>query len=186
MDLDQGPATIELDHPLITARLELGAGRAGPRRRRIQRVLDADVVIRVDGHVAPQRHVVGHAVVRLQLRPLLIFEDDPWQAAGGAVDALPSDAAAPHFGSLAAIGEVDEGRALPPALACVPNTVFDVGFITRRPHARWIQDQTPRLAVFHEGARWTWVESVGPSYRGRKVVHDQADRVTPEEPPRPL
>src|SRR5437870_11942471 len=32
------------------------------------RRVDADVVIHMDGHLAPQRHVVGHAVVRLQLR----------------------------------------------------------------------------------------------------------------------
>src|SRR5712691_9245013 len=120
MDLDQVPAPIELDQRAITARLELGPRWAGHRRRRIQRVLDADVVIRVDGHVAPQRYVVGHAVVRLQMRPLLILEHDPRQAASGTVHALPGDVAAPHFGALTAVGEVDERRALPPAFSGVP------------------------------------------------------------------
>ena len=80
------------------------------------------MVIGVDGHVAPQRHVVGHAVVRLQMCPLFILEHHPGELAGGAVNAQTGDVAAPHFGSLAAIGQVKEGRALPPALACVPNT----------------------------------------------------------------
>ena len=186
MDLDQVPAAIELDQTLITARLELGARRAGRRRRRIQRVLDADVVIGVDGHVFPQRHVVGHAVVRQQLRPLFILEHDPGQLARGAVDALPGDVAAPHLGSLAAVGEVDEGRALPPALACVPNTVFHMRLILGRPHASWVQDQTARLAVLAKRARRSRVEGVGPSHRGGKIVHDQADREAPEESPRLL
>src|SRR5579859_919887 len=106
MDFDQIPATIELDQRSITARLELGARRAGRRRRRIQRVLDADVVIGVDGRVAPQRHVVGHAVVRPQMRPLFILEYDPRQAASRTVDALARDVAGPYLGTLAAVGEV--------------------------------------------------------------------------------
>ena len=102
------------------------------------------------------------------------------------MDALPGDVAAPDLGSRAAVGEVDEGRALPPALACVPNTVFHMWFVTRRPHASWIQNQTPRQAVLPESTRRSGGEGVGPSHRGRKVVHDQADRVTPEETPRLL
>src|SRR5437870_10259779 len=110
MDLDQIPAQIERDQRPITARLELGTRWAGRRRRRIQRVLDADVMIRVNGHVAPQRHVVGHTVVRLQMRPLFVLKHDPGQLAGGAVDALPRDVAAPYLGSLAAIGEVEDRK----------------------------------------------------------------------------
>ena len=66
------------------------------------------MVIGVDGHVAPQRHVVRHAVVRLEMRPLLVLEDDAWQTSRGAVYAQPSHLAAPVLGLLAAIGEVDE------------------------------------------------------------------------------
>src|SRR5579859_6618121 len=180
MDFDQIPAQIELDQRSITARLELGARRAGRRRRRIQRVLNADVVIGVDGHVAPQRHVVGHAVVRLQMRPLFVLEHHPRELAGRAVDALAGDVAAPYLGSLAAVGEVDEGRALPPALACVPYPGFDVGFVLWRPNASRVQDQTARPAVLAKRACWSRVEGVGPSYRGREIVHDQADGETPE------
>src|ERR1700674_3653820 len=102
------------------------------------------------------------------------------------MDALAGDVAAPHLSTLAAVGEVDEGRALPPALACVPNSVFHMRLILGRPHASRVQDQTARLAVLAKRACWSRVERVGPSHRGRKIVHDQADREAPEESPRLL
>ena len=68
MDLDEGARFIELDQVAIAARLQLGARWAGRRRRRVQRVLDADVVIGMDRDVFPERYVVGDAVIRPQVR----------------------------------------------------------------------------------------------------------------------
>src|SRR5450759_1043381 len=57
-------------------------------------------------------------------------------------------------------------------------------FILWRPHASRVQNQTARLAVLDTRARWSRVERVRPTYRGREVVHDQADGDAPEESPR--
>ena len=51
------------------------------------------MVIGVDGDVSPQRHVVGDAVVRQQVRAFFVFEDHQRQLARGAVDALAGDVA---------------------------------------------------------------------------------------------
>ena len=104
MDLDECSGFVELDQVAIAACLQLGAGRARRRWRRVQRVLDADVMIGVDGHVLPERHVIGDAVVRQQLHPFLIFEDHQWQLAGGAMHALTGDLEAPRSGLAACIG----------------------------------------------------------------------------------
>src|SRR5439155_23691328 len=75
----------------------------GRRRRRVQRVLEADVVIGVDGDVAPERHVVGDAVVRQQQRAFLVFEDHQWRLVRGAVVALAGDLEAPWSGLAAGV-----------------------------------------------------------------------------------
>ena len=95
MDLDECSSLVELDQVAIAARLQLGARRARRRRRRVQRVLDADVVIGVDLDVLPERHVVGDAVVRQQVRAFFIVEDHQRQLVRGAMVALTGDLEAP-------------------------------------------------------------------------------------------
>ncbi len=75
VDLDECASFVELDQVAIAARLQLGARWTRRRRRRVQRVLDADVVIRVDGDVFPERHVVGNTVVGQQVSAFFVFED---------------------------------------------------------------------------------------------------------------
>src|SRR5947207_15593128 len=101
----------------------------------------------MDGDLAPQWDVVRDALIRLEMGTLLILEHDAWQAAGGAVHTQSSHIAAPLLGLLAAIAEIHEVAALPPALASVPNAGVNVGFIPRAPHAGGVQEQTTRLAV---------------------------------------
>ncbi len=131
MDFDECASFVELDQVAIAARLKLRAGRAGRRRRRVQRVLDADVVIRMNGDVFPERHVVGDAVVRQQKSAFLVFEDHQWQLVRGAVVALAGDLQAPPLGLAACVDEVDERAAFPEAAACVLNESFDLGFVFR-------------------------------------------------------
>ena len=139
MDLDECSSLVELDQVAIAARLQLGARWARRRRRRVQRVLDADVVIGVDRDVFPERHVVGDAVVRQQVRAFFIFEDHQRQPVRGAVIALAGDLEAPPFRLAACVDEVDEGAALPEAPACVLDKSLDLGLILRPPHAGGIQ-----------------------------------------------
>src|SRR5579859_2305267 len=103
------------------------------------------------------------------------------------MNAQPGDVAAPLFSLLTRVGEVGEVAALPPALACIPDARLDVGLITWRPHASWVQEQTARLAVLQKRARRPWVQRVWPGDRRRKVVEDESDRqAATEEAPRLL
>src|SRR5438876_6401708 len=78
------------------------------------RRVDADVVIHMDGHLAPQRHVVGHAVVRLQLRPLFVLEHDSRQAASGATPAQDPRSWLPPSAGPTASRSCSGGRPTPP------------------------------------------------------------------------
>ena len=112
----------------------------------------------------------------LEVGTLLIFKDDARQTARSAVHAQSSHIAAPLLGLLAAIAEVDEVAALPPALACEPNAGFNVGFIPRAPHAGGVQEQTTRLAVLQECSRRPRVQRIGARDGRRKIIENQAHR----------
>jgi hypothetical protein len=101
-------------------------------RRRVERVLDADVVIGVNGDVPPEWHVVGDTVVRQQVQAFFILEDHQRQLAGGPMHPLTGDLEAPRSGLAACVGQVDEGAALPEASARVLNEAFDLGLHVRR------------------------------------------------------
>ena len=186
MDLDECSSLVELDQVAIAARLQLGARRAGRRRRRVQRVLDADVVIGVDLDVFPERHVVGNAVVRQQVSAFFIFEDHQWQLVRGAVVALAGDLEAPRSRLAACVGEVDEGAALPEAPARVLDKSLDLGFVPRPPHTGRVQQQPARLAVLHKRPRRTRVERISARHRGREIIQDQPLGAALKECPRLL
>ena len=77
VDLHEFTLLVELHEPSVSADFELRSRRTRGGRGGVKGLAEADVMVRVDGHLLPLGHVVKDAVIGLQRRRLLGFEDRP-------------------------------------------------------------------------------------------------------------
>jgi hypothetical protein len=63
VDLHELATPIQANQLLVGTDLQLGPWRTGGRRRRVESVLERDVMVGVDLDLSPDRHIVGYVVV---------------------------------------------------------------------------------------------------------------------------
>lgn len=131
---------------------------------RVERLHEADVMVRMDGRGLPAGHVVAHTVVGLELLQLLRFEDLQRQPTGRPMNAQSGYFAAPVLGLLTAVVQVAELPTLKEALTHVLDAALDVGFILRPAHPGGVDQEATLLAVL-QGSR---VSVVVPMHLGRR------------------
>src|SRR5262249_23814281 len=142
--------SIELDQCAITTHLQPRARWASRRRRGVQRALEADVVVGMDQHAAPDRHVVRLVANWQHLDLLVLLEHDHGDVTGAAMDASTSHAQAPRLRLPSSIEQIAEPTALPEALTHVADGPLDVRLVLRMAHPRWVEQEPARLAVLEE------------------------------------
>lgn len=131
---------------------------------RVERLHEADVMVRMDGRGLPAGHVVAHTVVGLELLQLLRFEDLQRQPTGRPMNAQSGYFAAPVLGLLTAVVQVAELPTLKEALTHVLDAALDVGFILRPAHPGGVDQEATLLAAL-QGSR---VSVVVPMHLGRR------------------
>jgi hypothetical protein len=183
MDLHEFAAAIELHETAVATDFQLRPRWAGARRHRVERLVEADVVVRMDGHRLPRRHVVDDAVVGQQLRLLLRFEDLARELAGCAMDAKAGNLPAPALGLLAAVLQVAEAASLKEAFSHVLDAALDVRLVARPPDPGRVDEEAAFLRVLEEAAGRPWLQGVRSRDGRREVVDDESPGDAAEEPP---
>ncbi len=183
MNLDQLAAAVDVHQLPIGPDLQPGPGWTAIIGNRVQRVAEGDVVIGVNGHLAPQRNLVRQVEVREQVGALLVLKHHQRDLAGGSVDALASDFQAPAPSLGPHIGQVGEAPTFPEAFPDILHVALRVRLVLGMADSRRVSDEAAGLGVLQKAPRQDWVEWVGAGHRGGEVVEDDPPGDTVKEPP---
>lgn len=152
-------------------------------RHGVERLLELDVVVGVDGALGPARRVVALAGQRQELVSLLVLEDDQGPLARGTMNPRAGGLEAPAYSFLLDMVAVAPGLASEEAVADVGDLALDERLPGRHPRRGRIDGEAPVGGVFLKRTMEERVVAIRLGDRALEVFDDQAAGDTPKEGP---
>src|SRR6516162_2888104 len=181
MGLDQLAAHIDAYQRPIAADIDLAADPA--RRKGIQRLGKAHMMIRMHFALRPNRRIEAFALQRNELRTLFRLEDFQGHAPGGSVDATASDFATPQQSPPRYVLEIDKGLPFKEALPGIGHTIFHHRLVLGMARPGRIGQKTPVVGVLQKGPVETWGIGIGLIDTSFHSIQDHAPWTTTEKFP---